>query len=73
VDLPRSQKITKDNELRNKNKVLEAEVRQLTREVQKHDQLYLKFKDLKLDYKQMLDSFERSEKIRREQKQVILD
>lgn len=33
----------------------------------------MKFKDLKVDYKQMLDSFEKSEKIRREQKQVIYE
>ena len=33
----------------------------------------MKFKDLKVDYKQMLDSFEKSEKIRREQKQIIYE
>jgi predicted phage gp36 major capsid-like protein len=33
----------------------------------------MKFKDLKVDYKQMLDSFEKSEAIRREQKQMIHD
>ena len=34
-------------------------------ELKQHDQLYMKYKDLKLDYKQLLDSFEMSEKIRR--------
>ena len=33
----------------------------------------MKFKDLKIDYKQMLDSFEKSENIRREQKEMIHD
>jgi hypothetical protein len=31
-----------------------------------HDQLYLKMKEIKTDYKQLLVSFENSEQIRRE-------
>jgi len=50
---------------------LEAEIRQLNRELKDRDQLYMKFKDLKLDYKQLLESFEKSEEIRREQKALI--
>ena len=59
------------NEHSGSKRELEAEVRQLRRELQNHDQLYVKFKDLKLDYKQLLESFEKSESIRREQKELI--
>ena len=35
--------------------------------------MVLKFRDLKIDYKTLVDSFEKSESIRREQKDVISD
>ncbi len=38
--------------------------------MQKDEQL-LKYKELKVDYKQLVDAFEKSEVIRREQKQII--
>lgn len=34
-----------------KNQDLEAEIRQLTREVKQHDEIYMKLRDLKIDYK----------------------
>lgn len=43
----------------------------MNRELKQHDQLYMKFKDLKIDYKQLLESFEKSESIRREQKEIM--
>ena len=35
------------------------------------DEMHQKYKCLKLDYRQLLQSFERSEEIRREQKELI--
>lgn len=35
------------------------------------ERLSLKYDDLKSEYKQLLEAFERSEKIRREQKELI--
>lgn len=53
-------------ELLSKNQGLEQEMRHLTRELKQHDHLYMKYKDLKLDYKQVLDALEKSESIRRQ-------
>lgn len=50
---------------------LEVELRHLQRELKDHDEMVLKFRDLKLDYSQLLKSYEKSEQIRRDQKQMI--
>lgn len=39
--------------------------------MQSREEYMYKYRDLKIDYKQLLNSFEKSEDVRREQKSVI--
>ena len=55
----------------NEVKELEQTIAELSSKLKQKDQMYMKFKDLKLDYKQLLDQFEQSEIERREQKEQI--
>lgn len=56
-----------------RNNHLELELKRATQHLNQLDSLHIKYKDVKIDYKQLLQSFERSEEIRREQKELIGD
>lgn len=56
----------KSRDSENRNLELESLVRQMEAELKNHDELYMKYKDLKLDYKQVVDTLEKSEELRRE-------
>lgn len=69
VGLPYAQTFRHECEV----KRLQQEVTELRKLQVQHDQTYTKFKDLKLDYRQLLDQFEKSETLRRDQKKLMQD
>lgn len=58
-------------EIRKENALLKKDIDKLTRKLESRDEYMSKFRDLKIEHKQLLDSFEQSEIMRREQKVVI--
>ena len=50
---------------------MELELKRIQVHLSKADETHQKYKSVKIDYKQLLQSFERSEEIRREQKELI--
>jgi len=59
--------------LEQRNRHLESELERLLEQSVSKNDLSKKYKDLKADYKELLETFERSEAIRHEQKGMIAD
>ena len=57
--------------LEQRNHHLELELKRHQVHLAQTDELHQKYRCLKIDYRQLLQSFERSEEIRREQKELI--
>ena len=59
--------------LEQRNKHLQLELKQMRQQLAGADELFQNYQNLEYNYKQILTSFEKSEEIRREQKEMIVD
>lgn len=60
-------------DLRRQNIQLKQDLEKIKRKYETREGYIVKYRDLKVDYKQVLESFEKSECIRREQKDIIAE